>query len=548
MKTDLSHGQPPRDSAAADVLAANGLSVTFDTPHGLVPTIHGIDIALRPGEILGLVGESGSGKSVTCQALLGLLPNNAQVDGTARIQGSPLALSDRAALARLRGRHMSMIFQDPMSALDPLMSVRRHLFQRLRRHGATGDLTDQALTLLRRAGIADTGRIFDAYPHQLSGGLCQRVAIALALAGAPEFLVADEPTTALDVTIQAQVLDLFAELRAREGLAIVLISHDLGVVAEICDRVSVMYQGSIVETGAVDQVLTAPVHDYTRSLLAARPDIDSPLPARAASAGSEPLLTVRNAGVTFRSNDGSDLRALDGVSFDVDRGETLGIVGESGSGKSTLAKGIMRLIPQFEGVITLGGQAIDTATPALRRRMQYVFQDPLGALDPRMSVLSQVREPLDIHRIGTKPERRERALSLMEAVGLHPDLHASAPIEISGGQRQRVVLARALALQPEILICDEPVSALDVSTQAQVLDLLADLRRKLGLTMLFISHDLSVVRQVSDRIAVMRRGEIVELAPVDQIFRAPRHDYTRTLLKAVPRIGHRRRAPELVPA
>ena len=351
---------PPRSDAAALLLKAEGVSVSFDTPSGLVPTIHDVDLKLRRGEILGLVGESGSGKSVTCQALLGLLPSNAALSGSMTLGAQKVGLTDRTALARLRGQQISMIFQDPMSALDPLMSVRRHLTQRLARHGVQGDLQDHALALLSRAGIADNERIFDAYPHQLSGGLCQRVAIALALAGSPDILVADEPTTALDVTIQAQVLDLFAELRASAGLSIILISHDLGVIAKVCDRVDVMYAGRIVESGPVSVVLQNPGHEYTRALLAARINIDAPPPQRRAiGTGSAPGLAVRDAGVSYRSNDGTHLRALDGVSLDVATGETLGIVGESGSGKSTLARMIMGLIPDADGAVMLDKQRID---------------------------------------------------------------------------------------------------------------------------------------------------------------------------------------------
>ena len=544
MSDSLSDIAPSGETRAA-LLQARDVQVSFQTDRGPVHAVRGVDFDLVPGEILSLVGESGSGKSVCCQALMGLLPGNADIQGNLQIDGRAIDLTDSNVMADLRGQTLSMIFQDPMSALDPLMTVRGHLVQRLARHRQ--DIND-AEALLTRAGIADPGHVIDAYPHQLSGGLCQRVAIALALTGRPRILVADEPTTALDVTIQAQVLDLLAELRARDGLAVILISHDLGVVAEICDRIAVMNAGEIVETGPVNDVLMTPVHPYTKALLDARPRMDGP--TRSPPAQVAPLLSVRDLSVTYRTPGRPPHRAVENVSFDVAPGETLGVVGESGSGKSTVAKRIIGLV-DGAGEISLGGSKIDTPTGAewrgLRRRIQYVFQDPLGALDPRMRVLAQVREPLDIHRIGNRADRTDKAQALLQEVGIGPDLQNQTPVELSGGQRQRVLLARALILEPELLLCDEPVSALDVSIQAQVLALLDRLTAARNLAMVFISHDLAVIRQVADRVAVLYQGRVVETGPVDRVFAAPEHPYTRSLLDAVPRIG-RRRAAEAVPS
>lgn len=603
-------GHPTGGARGAALLSVRDLGVSFASDAGMVETVRGVDLDLYPGEVLGIVGESGSGKSVTCQALLGLLPGMAHVTGQLRVAGQVIDPMDRAAMAGLRGRMASMIFQDPMSALDPLMTVRGHLVQRLRRHGWQGDAGARALELLGLVGIPHPARVADAWAHQLSGGLCQRAAIALALAGQPRLLIADEPTTALDVSVQAQVLDLIEDLRATEGLSVILISHDFGVVAQSADRIAVMYAGELVETGPVRAVLGAPGHPYAAGLLAARPDIDRPpatlrpipgagprsgglpggcafaprcaiaapacaspvslretapgrrvrcvSPGKAVSpepvrlpgvasgpATAAPLLTLRDGRVVFRRG-ATPLTALDGISLEVAAGESLAIVGESGCGKSTLAKLITGLLAgtgEATGEVLLGGTRIDGLSPRamvpLRRRMQYVFQDPLGALDPRMGVLEQVREPLDIHRMGPATDRLSRARDALRAVGIDDDLFPRVPAELSGGQRQRVVLARALVLDPEILIADEPVSALDVSIQAEILKLLAERRRALGLTMLFISHDLAVVRQVAERVAVLYLGRIVESGRIETVFADPAHPYTRALLDAAPRLAPR---------
>lgn len=604
---ESTYANPTEGARHAPLLSVRDLSVSFATDAGMVETVRGVDLDLYPGEVLGIVGESGSGKSVTCQALLGLLPDTAHVSGQLNVAGRRIDPMDRAGMAGLRGRLASMIFQDPMSALDPLMTVRGHLIQRLKRHDWQGDAETRALELLRLVGIPHPARVADAWAHQLSGGLCQRAAIALALAGQPQLLIADEPTTALDVSVQAQVLDLIEELRATEELSVILISHDFGVVAQSADRIAVMYAGELVETGPVREVLDAPGHPYAAGLLAARPDIDrppatlrpiagsgprsgarpagcafaprcaiaapgcaSPVPLRETTQGrrvrcvtpgqavspdpirlppvatrpaaAAPLLALRDGRVVFRRG-ATPLTALDGISLDVAAGESLAIVGESGCGKSTLAKlitGLLAASGEVTGEVLLDGARIDglrgRAMVPIRRRMQYVFQDPLGALDPRMGVLEQVREPLSIHRIGPPAARGSRAEAALRSVGIEGNLFPRVPAELSGGQRQRVVLARALVLDPEILIADEPVSALDVSIQAEILRLLAERRRALGLTMVFISHDLAVVRQVAERIAVLYLGRIVESGPIETIFTDPAHPYTRALLDAAPRL------------
>jgi peptide/nickel transport system ATP-binding protein len=507
-----------------------------------------IDLAVRPGEIVGLVGESGSGKSVTCRAMTGLLPEPARVRGRMRFCGTDYDLAQGHTLEALRGVGLSMIFQDPMSALDPLMRVRRHLL--LRTHADPAEL-------LRRVGIPEPGQVLDSYPHQLSGGQCQRVAIACALARNPRLLIADEPTTALDVTVQAAILHQL-KLLADSGVGVLLITHDLAVVNEICDSVLVMRRGRLVEQGPVHEVLSKPRSDYTRGLLGAipRPGMrghrlatigqDGQLKAPCSAAprphriplGGAPLLEFRNVSVSFPRQGGGAFDAVRNASLSVWRGEIVGIVGESGSGKSSLAKCAVGLNRTSRGRVLLAGTELDWGRlpPQLPRRVQYIFQDPRGALDPMARALAQVRAPLDIHRLGSRSERAAQAARLMEQTGLSPDLHDRKPHGLSGGQRQRVTIARALTLSPEVLICDESVSALDVSVQAQVLNLLMDLRDSTGIAILFISHDLSVIRHICDRVVVMRRGEVVEEGKTETLFAAPDHLYTQTLLAAVPQL------------
>lgn len=528
---------------AQPLLTVEGLGIRFGGP-AETPACDDVAFSVRAGEILGLVGESGSGKSVTCRALMGLLPDAAGVSGRMRFGGEELALCDRRAVARLRGPGLSMIFQDPMSALDPLMTVGRHIALR----------TDaDPVGILQQAGLADPAPLLDSYAHQLSGGQCQRIAIACALARKPKLLIADEPTTALDVTVQAGILDQIRRLATEQGMAVIFVTHDLAVVHQLCERVLVMHRGRVVEQGPVDAVLRAPQNDYTRRLLAAipRPAMRgrrlgllpdaAPAPAAPASVrvlGEAPVLKFDDIHVQYKRGDGSLVDAVKDVSLSLRRGEIVGLVGESGSGKSTLAKTAVGLATPARGQVVLKGEPLDWDRPQMRwrRDVQYIFQDPRGALDPAARLLNQVRLPLDLHRVGTRAERDARARELLAETRLEENLFLRKPGSLSGGQRQRATVARALALQPEVLICDESVSALDVSIQARVLNLLMDLRETHGIAILFISHDLSVIHHLCDRVAVMRRGELVEQRGTEALFAEPAHPYTRALLSAIPHL------------
>ena len=521
------------------LLSLAGLTVRFQTPKGVVEAVSGIDLDVRAGEIVGLVGESGSGKSVSCLAAMGLLDARASVTGELRFAGQPLRPG------RLRGRTIGMIFQEPRASLDPVRTIGSQLREVLALHRPElrgPARQEEAAALLRRVGLPTPERQLGVYGHELSGGMAQRVAIALALAGSPRLLLADEPTTALDVTVQAQVLELLARLRDETGMAVVLVTHDLGIVAQYADRVAVMRQGRIVEQAPVHALFAAPSHAYTRQLIAALGHAD--VAARAA-ANAPPLLRVSGLARHFRARRrlfrkaASPLRAVDGVSFDVAAGETLAVVGESGCGKSTIALMVAGLLPMTGGQIGFAGRDVGTLPSqqrrALRRELQIVLQDPGEALDPRITCGGQVEEALRIHQAGgTARQRRAAVQETLAAVGLESWVLNRRPHEISGGQRQRVSLARALVLQPRMLVLDEPTSALDVSIQAQVIDLLGRLQRERNLAYLFISHDLRLVSRVADRVAVVYLGRIVELTPASRLFAAPRHPYTRALLSAVP--------------
>jgi oligopeptide/dipeptide ABC transporter ATP-binding protein len=530
------------------LLELSGLSVRFHTPEGIVDAVKGVNLDVRPGEIHGLVGESGSGKSATCLAVMGLLGQRAQVDGQIQFAGQPIGVN----AASLRGHGIGMIFQEPRASLDPVFTVGHQLREVLALHRT--DLSRRAVIaeaamLLRHVGLPEPERQMRVYPHELSGGMAQRVAIALALAGGPRLLLADEPTTALDVTVQAQVLDLLLRLRDEAGLAVVLVTHDLGIIAQYADRVSVMRAGEVVEQAAVHTLFKQPTHPYTRQLLDALPRATD-----SATRGATPTKLLHVEGLTrsfvqrrrlFRRTT-RELRAVDGVSFDIAPGETLALVGESGCGKSTTALMVAGLLGRTAGRIEFDGQELadTTATQrrALRRKLQIVLQDPGEALDPRLSCGSQVEEPLLIHRAGgNREQRRDLVRATLRSVGLEPWIMHRRPHEISGGQRQRVSLARALVLQPRMLVLDEPTSALDVSIQAQVIDLLMRLQQERQLAYLFISHDLRTVQRIAHRVAVVYLGRIVELAPPAQLFATPRHPYTQALLSAVPELDPTRR-------
>ncbi len=565
--------QPP-------LLEVNQLAVDFMLHGNPVPALSDVSFVVAPGETVALVGESGSGKSVTSQAIMGILPRNAVItageilfDNPALGQRQDLAAldPDSSAFRQIRGGNISIVFQEPMTSLSPVHTIGDQVSEALFLHRDASRAEGLALTesMLAHVGFPDPARALHMYPFELSGGLRQRAMIAMAMICHPALLIADEPTTALDVTIQARILKLIKDLQAELGMALLLITHDLGVVANMSDRVVVMYHGHVVEAGPLNTLFEDPQHEYLRSLMRAVPRFDLEpgerlVPVREihSEAGALirkptervgdpgiPHLRVENLGKTFHLRAGGlfgghsrELRAVDGVSFEVERGECFGLVGESGCGKTTLSKMIMRAITPDHGKIIYqdGHETIDVRALdgddllAFRRKMQFIFQDPYSALNPRMTVFDILREPLVVHQLGDLDYQREMATELMRLVGLDPRFLNRYPHSFSGGQRQRIGIARALALQPDLIICDEPVSALDVSIQAQVLNLLKDLQQELGLTFLFISHNLAVIHYIANRIAVMCRGRIVELASRDRLFEKPLHPYTRALLEAVP--------------
>lgn len=609
--------QPSSSGPKSPLLRVRGLTTRFETRYGPVHAVNGVDFDAYRGETLAVVGESGSGKSVSMLSIMGLLPSPpAVISGSAVFEGEELIGMSQHRLRGLRGREMSMIFQDPMSSLNPVHTVGAQVAEVLEIHGmAHGQAgRKKAVELLDRVGIPDAKRRVDDYPHQFSGGMRQRVMIAMALAAGPKLLIADEPTTALDVTIQAQIINLVRDLREDFDMAVIWITHDLGVVAELADRIVVMYAGGIVETGTVEEIYGATKHPYTTGLLHSVPSLSGVVPEvldeipgsppdmsatfvgcpfaprcphahdeshtqrpSLEQVGSthfvacwhwkelssttvhidrlrkgqqrspvvvEPMLSVRGLKTHFPIQSGlfgrtkGTVRAVDGVDLDVSRGQTLGLVGESGCGKSTLGRTVMRLEHPTEGTMNFSG--VDLASlkgsdlREIRRRIQMIFQDPYASMNPGMKVGDVIAEPMRIHRTGSDSEIRDKVTSLLERVGLQARSADRYPYEFSGGQRQRIVIARALSLDPELIVCDEPVSALDVSVQAQIINLLSDLQRDLGVSYIFIAHDLAVVRHLSHNVSVMYLGKIVEKASRDELYSRPLHPYTEALLKAVP--------------
>jgi peptide/nickel transport system ATP-binding protein len=563
-----SHLQAASHAATGSpVLSVEDLTVSFHTDEGVTPAVRGVSFTVDAGEVLALVGESGSGKSVSALAVMGLLPSTARVAGRIRLADDDILGADETTLDSIRGRVVSMVFQEPMTALNPTMTIGAQIAESLTNHRvcAPHETGPRVVELLRRVGIPEPERRAKGYPHELSGGQRQRVVIAIALACEPQLIIADEPTTALDVTIQAEILDLLRSLADHSATAFLLITHNMGVVADIADRVAVMYQGEIVEMGARDDVLLRPAADYSRRLLAAVPELPAaewemlddlavsgsgpadasrvaPPASQAEASRVPPALSFDHVSVEYRRG-GTTFRAVDDVSFAIAQGEIVGLVGESGSGKSTLGKAALGLVPVASGEIGLLGSPVRQslfASRAVRRargRVGVVFQDPGSSLDPRMTIEQTIAEPLVIHG-GThgrsRKARRDRVHDLLDAVELPRAYTQRFPHELSGGQRQRVGLARALALDPSVLVADEPTSALDVSVQAHVLDALRGLQEAFHFACLFISHDLAVVHSMADRVAVLLDGGLVELGPTDDVLTRPRHPYTQRLLAAVP--------------
>ncbi|MEV4145742.1 ABC transporter ATP-binding protein [Amycolatopsis sp. NPDC049691] len=549
---------------AAGLLRLHDVAVSF----GDVEAVRGVGYEVRAGEVVAVVGESGSGKTVTAMSLLGLLPPTARVTGRAELAGRNLYAMTPAELRAVRGGEVGMVFQEPMSALNPVFIIGDQLVEAIRTHQplAAPAARDRAIELLGLVGLPEPLERFRAYPHELSGGQLQRVVIAMAVANEPKLLIADEPTTALDVTVQAEILELLRDLRSRLGTAILLITHDMGVVADLADRVVVMHDGRVVEQGTAAAIFTAPAEEYTRQLLGSVVSLSATAtsgleraltaelsvgPGHVAAAehpavasvpdvpAEAPLLRVADLSVTYRGRFRSiAVRAASGVNLHVEPGEVLGLVGESGSGKSTVARAVTGLLAPTGGSVHIGGTDITRvrgrAAKALRGRIGVVFQDPLSSLNPRTTVGESVATPLRLHRAVRASEVDGRVAELLDSVQLSPSLAGRYPHELSGGQRQRACIARALALNPDLLVADEPTSALDVTIQAKVLDLLRDLRHEFGFACLFISHDLAVIEQLADRVAVMHRGHVVEQGPTKDVLTAPAHPYTQRLLSAAP--------------
>ena len=521
------------------LLTVKDLSVSFVTRNGTVQAVQSVNVEVKENALTAIIGESGSGKSVLCYALLGLIPTPpGRIDGgEAWFAGQDLLTLSQRDLRRVRGSQIGMVFQDPMTSLNPFLRIGEQLTEPLLLHTdlSKKQAKTRAIELLEEVGLNEPEQAMQAYPFEFSGGMRQRVMIAMALINEPKLLIADEPTTALDATIQAQILDLIKSLQTRRGIGVLFISHDLAVVAEIADEILVMEKGNAVECGNTQAVIENPQHDYTKKLLASIPSGAPP--------NYEPkpqtLLSVKGLRTWFYTHAKTHpVRAVDDVSFAIQKGEVLGLVGESGSGKSTLGRSLLKLVNITEGSVHFDGVNLSTInTPdlkSLRRRMQMIFQDPYSSLNPRMTVFDTLAEPLLLHNLVNRADLGAAVRILMDNVGLAHAFAKKYPHEFSGGQRQRIAIGRAIATKPDFVVADEPVSALDVTIQAQILRLLADLKEEYGITMLFVSHDLAVIRQISDRVAVMYNGKLEEIGPTKAVFEQPESAYTRRLLQAIP--------------
>jgi peptide/nickel transport system ATP-binding protein len=537
----------PSAESRATALSFENLTVSFETEFSEVHAVKGISLEVYPGEVVALVGESGSGKSVTSTAAIGLLPSNANISGKAFVGGVNVVGLAENKMRKMRATEIAMVFQEPMTALNPVLTVERQLTESLELHGlAYGkEATARAIELLKLVGIPDPHKRIKQYPHQFSGGQRQRIVIAMAISCDPKVIIADEPTTALDVTVQAEILDLLRELKDKLNTGILLITHNMGVVADLADRVAVMFHGSLVETGTVDQVLNRPQHDYTKKLLASVPRLAAvdvtgtwtPAPPDPVSLDRELVLQAKNLVLEYDMR-GTKFRAVDDLSFELERGKILGIVGESGSGKSTVAKAVLGLLPVASGVLAVQGTNLASLRPkesrAIRSKIGVIFQDPAASLNPRFPIGDCITEPMVVHKVGTRAERIKRAEELLDAVHLPRTVINRYPHELSGGQRQRICIARALTLDPELLIADEPTSALDVSVQAAVLEMIQELQSRYEFACLFVSHDLAVVDLLAHHVVVMKDGKAVEQGRVSDVLHSPQHDYTRKLLAAAP--------------
>ncbi|MGE7841342.1 ABC transporter ATP-binding protein [Lysinibacillus sp. NPDC093712] len=531
------------------ILEIQDLRVSFITGESEFEAVKGVNFYVNKGETVGIVGESGSGKSVTARSIMRLLPSPPSFlkSGTILFQGENLVTQSEKQMEAIRGKDISMIFQDPMTSTNPTIRVGEQIAEGLMKHQKMSkkQAYEKTIELLKLVGIKNSEERYQQYPHEFSGGMRQRVMITMALACNPSLLIADEPTTALDVTIQAQILSIMKQMQERLGTSIILITHDLGVVAGMCDRVIVMKEGEIVEEGTTEEIFANPQHPYTKKLLNALPKLHEkkqPKQPPNIEEGTDlnvPLIEVRNLSKHFDLKKGEILKAVDDLSFRIYPGETLGLVGESGSGKSTTGRTILQLHEPTDGEVLYKGVPVTRLSKSelksMRRHMQIIFQDPYSSLNPRKKVLDIIGEALDVHKLAKSvEERRARIEELLELVGLKKEHALRYPHEFSGGQRQRIGIARALAVEPNFIVCDEPLSALDVSIQKQVVDLLKELQQRLGLTYLFIAHDLSMVKHISDRVAVMYGGKIVELAESEELYANPQHPYTKMLLQSIP--------------